>query len=103
MADYPEILRQCAERLISTADRLVESPNTSASPASTSTLTPTPAGNNPSRSALSRSSPLEEHRRIFGFRPPVGPVRRTSASITSRRRGGAQELLKTAYLHQLVC
>ena len=59
MADYRQILRECAERLISTADRLtVNGSNTSEADRGSNAV-------NAATAEDSAPSALEEHRRIF--------------------------------------
>ena len=66
MADYRQILCECAERLISTADRLtVNDSNTS-------------QANRESNAGTSQDcepSALEEHRRIFGYPLQLVPLK----------------------------
>ena len=77
MADYRQILRECAERLISTADCLtVNGSDTSEADRGLNAV-------NAATAEDSVLSALEEHQRIFRYRPPVGSVQRARSS-TSR-------------------
>ena len=80
MADHRQILRECAERLISTADRLtVNGSNTSEAD----------RGSNAVNAVTVEDyvpSALEEHRRIFGYRPPVCSVQRARSSTSRGKR-----------------
>ena len=84
------VLRECAERLIAAANGLSTSTTAPTGAHHTSTTTGATATTTPSRSVATTPvtpspvpSALEEHRRIFGFRPPVGPTARRP-SVTSR-------------------
>ena len=93
MADYRQILRKCAERLISTADRLtVNGSNTS-------------QANRGSNAGTSQPSALEEHRRIFEYSPPVGSVQ-SARSWNSRGKGGGGSLYfipRNTWTRSFVC
>ena len=73
------ILRECAERLITAANGLSGS-STSSNAQQTSVVNVQSQEQSSTTTAPSRPSvapsALEEHRRIFGYRPPVGAVRR---------------------------
>ena len=79
MADYRQVLRECAERLISTADRL---------PVNGSNTSEANRGSNAGTSQESQPSALEEHRRIFGYRPSVGPFQKARSTNSRGKRGG---------------
>ncbi len=98
--DFRNVLRECAAKLISTADRLVETTINNVSGTETQTVTnstsPVPVASTSSTASgtttgplgltstaststtgiASGSSVLDEHRRIFGFRPSVGGSQR---------------------------
>jgi len=96
MADYRQILRECAERLISTADRLtVNGSNTSQAN----------RGSNAGASQDCEPSALEEHRRIFGYRPPVGSVQSARSSNSRGKRGGSSPYFipRNTWTRSFVC
>ena len=96
MADYRQILRECAERLISTADRLtVNGSNTSQAN----------RGSNAGTSQDCEPSALEEHRRIFGYRPPVGSVQSARSSNSRGKRGGGSPYFipRNTWTRSFVC
>ncbi|KAJ7394930.1 hypothetical protein OS493_000767 [Desmophyllum pertusum] len=103
------ILRECAERLITAANGLSGS-STSSNAQQTSVVnvqlqeqasTTTTAASRPSVAP----SALEEHGRIFGYRPPVGAVRRPlQASRATKARGRPYLFVpKNTFTRAFVC
>ena len=96
MTDYWQILRECAERLISTADRLtVDGSNQSQAN----------RGSNAGTSQDCEPSALKEHRRIFGYRPPVGSVQSARSSNSRGKRGGSSPYFipRNTWTRSFVC
>ena len=99
MADYRQILRKCTERLIPTADRLtVNGSNTSEADRGSNAV-------NAATAEDSVPSALEEHRRIFGYRPPVGSVQRVwSSTSCGKQVGGSPYFIpRNTWTRSFVC
>ena len=85
----PNILRECAQRLIETAEMMTATTSTTATPTTVNTTMSSSSGNASSSSTTASSSATttrarEEHQRIFGFRQPF--TRTSRPSLVSRRR-----------------
>ena len=96
-------MRECAERLIAAANGLPTASTGAAVSVSAGTTTTTPP-----RSTTPVTSALEEHRRIFGFRPPSGPAARRPSGASRGARGarrGARPYFvpKNTFTRTFVC
>ena len=89
MADY----RECAERLITTADRLTIT-NTSPSFETETAASPNQSPKVPA---------LEEHKRIFGFQPPVGPAQTRSYISRGKREAKPYFVPKSKWARNFIC
>ena len=93
-----DLLRECAQRLLQTADRIAGHSVSSASTSLSTTTSTTPAGTGTATSSAAtiNSAPpsanpvQEEHRRIFGFRP---------SAISSRTSRGARGFSSSTRRH----
>lgn len=115
-------MRECAERLIAAANGLSNG-NGSSTSSSTSILSGSSTSTSPQQTSVNVSSqqaststavssassrpsvtPLEEHRRIFGYRPPVGAVRRPNqANGATKARGRPYFFPKNTFTRKYVC
>jgi hypothetical protein len=94
--DSNNLLRQCAQRLVETAERLTSSASATSSDSTADSASTT--------STARQGTAREEHNRVFGYRPP--PARRNIGNTGSQRRQapyGSKPKHGTTWSRAFVC
>ena len=110
MSEDPKgLLRQCAENLLNAVTRLENASAESTSPQAPSTPTSTSNSARNTPQLMARRTPAEEHRNLFGYRPPCAsrssnrppPSKRRMVTTSSGQRISVP--IRNTWSHTFVC